>query len=147
MTITAHSRLSFAALMAVPLLTAAAGAGGMFLYMSPPSEEAEVPEPWVLGPADPSIAAEVSSTYSLSLARLIVDRCGTIETSALEAASDHEEQDNPVMATQARTAAAVRAKTITTRHSCDYAFSEIKAAEERVDQRYPKIQLDSKRGK
>jgi hypothetical protein len=147
MAITTHSRLSFMALMLLPLLTAAAGAGGMFLYMSPPAEKPEPSEPWVLGPTDPSIAAQVSSTYTLSLARLLEDRCGTTETSALEAASEREEQDNPVMAALARSAAAVRSRTIGTRQSCDYIFSEIMAAEERVDSRYPKIQLDSKRGK
>lgn len=145
MAIAIPRRLSLAVLMVLPLFTAAAGAGGMFIYMSPPAERVEVPEPWVLRPTDPAIAAQVSSTYALSIARLIEDRCGKTKTSALEAASEREEQDNPVMAALARTAAAMRARTITTGHSCDYIFSEIMAAEERVDNRYPRIQLDSKR--
>lgn len=132
MAITVSRRLSFAVLMILPFFTAAAGAGGMFIYMSPPPSSIEQPEPLVLAPTDPSIAAEASATYTLSLARILEERCGTTETSALEAASAREEQDNPVMAALARAAAAVRSRTITTSQSCDYVVSEIMAGEQRA---------------
>jgi hypothetical protein len=77
-------------------------------------------------PHDPSRMA----TYTFSLAQFVRERCGDTPTHRLAARSEEEKADDPEGYAEAVSAAEARARTITTRTSCDYVFSEIAAAEQ-----------------
>lgn len=131
-----RSKLKLAIFAAVPLVLAGAGYAGWAMFLAAPAAEAYAgdghgPDPVKVAAVPPEIAAEGSFTHSYALSVVIEDKCGTVDTTALRAASDEEAHADGMLVNLSWVAATRRAAKLVD-SNCGRLLGEVENANDKA---------------
>lgn len=123
------SKLVFPGILAMAMLSVAVGT---FVTLHGLRSTAGDTDPFTTGSVVDPAAAGTSFSYSYNLAKLLAARCGVVDMTALQAASESEAAENGALAAQAAIEAETRAGTITSRGSCSRILVEVEDENKRA---------------